>query len=117
MHSLAKQIAQQTAQRAAFLVDQAVQEKQSIIIRAQGEAHSAQLIGDAVKANKGFLQLRKLEAAVRPFPSFGPLPSEMRISGFESETDFFYVSNPFSHLFFFLDPFLLHSSNRPWVGV
>lgn len=61
----AKQIAQQTAQRAAFLVDQAIQEKQSIIVRAQGEAKSAELIGEAVKANKGFLSLRRLEAAVR----------------------------------------------------
>ncbi|PVF96212.1 putative PHB2-prohibitin [Serendipita vermifera] len=59
----AKQIAQQTALRAAFLVDQAIQEKQSIIVRAQGEARSAELIGDAVRKNKGFLQLRKLEAA------------------------------------------------------
>ncbi|CED83629.1 proteolysis and peptidolysis-related protein [Phaffia rhodozyma] len=59
----AKQIAQQTAQRAAFLVDQAIQEKQSIIVRAQGEAKSAELIGEAVKANKGFLELRRLEAA------------------------------------------------------
>ena len=58
-----KQIAQQTAQRAAFLVDQAIQEKQSIIVRAQGEAKSAELIGEAVKQNKGFLTLRKLEAA------------------------------------------------------
>ena len=48
-----KQIAQQTAQRAAFLVDQAVQEKQSIIVRAQGEAKSAELIGEAIKKNKG----------------------------------------------------------------
>ncbi|CAD6910608.1 unnamed protein product [Tilletia controversa] len=38
----AKQIAQQTALRAAFLVDQAIQEKQSIIVRAQGEARSAE---------------------------------------------------------------------------
>ncbi|GAA5916088.1 prohibitin subunit PHB2 [Sporobolomyces salmoneus] len=59
----AKQIAQQTAQRAAYLVDQALQEKQSIIVKAQGEARSAELIGDAVKQNKGFLQLRKMEAA------------------------------------------------------
>ncbi|WVN88075.1 prohibitin-2 [Cryptococcus depauperatus CBS 7841] len=59
----AKQVAQQIAQRAAFLVDQAVQEKQSIIVKAQGEARSAELIGEAVKTNKGFLQLRKLEAA------------------------------------------------------
>ncbi|GBE85059.1 proteolysis and peptidolysis-like protein [Sparassis latifolia] len=59
----AKQVAQQTALRAAFLVDQAIQEKQSIIVRAQGEAQSAELIGDAVRSNKGFLQLRRLEAA------------------------------------------------------
>jgi len=59
----AKQVAQQTALRAAFLVDQAIQEKQSIIVRAQGEARSAELIGEAVRSNKGFLQLRRLEAA------------------------------------------------------
>ncbi|KAI1793250.1 proteolysis and peptidolysis-like protein [Ganoderma leucocontextum] len=59
----AKQVAQQTAFRAAFLVDQAIQEKQSIIVRAQGEARSAELIGEAVRQNKGFLQLRRLEAA------------------------------------------------------
>lgn len=59
----AKQIAQQAALRAAFLVDQAIQEKASIIVKAQGEAKSAELIGEAVKKNKGFLKLRKLEAA------------------------------------------------------
>ncbi|KAF8503226.1 band 7 family-domain-containing protein [Hysterangium stoloniferum] len=59
----AKQVAQQTALRAAFLVDQAIQEKQSIIIRAEGEAESAILIGDAVRSNRGFLELRRLEAA------------------------------------------------------
>ncbi|KAH9841445.1 band 7 family-domain-containing protein [Rhodofomes roseus] len=59
----AKQVAQQTALRAAFLVDQAIQEKQSIIVRAQGEARSAELIGEAVRSNKGFLELRRLEAA------------------------------------------------------
>ncbi|EIM20181.1 hypothetical protein E3Q22_02194 [Wallemia mellicola] len=58
-----KQIAQQVAQRAAFLVDQAIQEKQSIIVRANGEARSAELIGEALQNNKGFLHLRKLEAA------------------------------------------------------
>ena len=36
---------------------------QSIIIRAEGEAKSAELIGEAVRSNKGFLQLRRLEAA------------------------------------------------------
>lgn len=59
----AKQVAQQEAERARFVVDKAMQEKRSVIIRAQGEAKSAQLIGDAVRDNPGFLQLRRLEAA------------------------------------------------------
>ncbi|KAF9077711.1 band 7 family-domain-containing protein [Rhodocollybia butyracea] len=59
----AKQIAQQNALRAAFLVDQAVQEKESIIVRASGEAKSAELIGESLRGNKGFLELRRLEAA------------------------------------------------------
>lgn len=59
----AKQVAQQTALRAAFLVDQAIQEKQSIIVKAQGEAKSAELISEAMRQNKGFLELRRLEAA------------------------------------------------------
>jgi prohibitin 2 len=32
-------------------------------VRAQGEARSAELIGEAMRNNKGFLQLRRLEAA------------------------------------------------------
>lgn len=36
---------------------------QSIIVRANGEAEAAILIGEAMRNNKGFLQLRKLEAA------------------------------------------------------
>ena len=63
----AKQIAQQTAQRAAYLVDQALQEKQSIIVKAQGEARSAELIGDAVKQNKGCVVV--LGSRARPSPS------------------------------------------------
>ncbi|KAF8918999.1 hypothetical protein CPB85DRAFT_1279747 [Mucidula mucida] len=60
---VSEKVAQQTALRAAFLVDQAVQEKESIIVRAQGEAQSAELIGHAMRANKGFLELRRLDAA------------------------------------------------------
>ena len=36
---------------------------QSIIVRAQGEARSAELIGESLRRNKGFLELRRLEAA------------------------------------------------------
>ncbi|KAL1916237.1 uncharacterized protein VTP21DRAFT_5854 [Calcarisporiella thermophila] len=59
----AKQIAQQEAQRAAFVVDRARQEKQSTIIKAQGEAKSAELIGEAIKNKPGFLELRRIETA------------------------------------------------------
>jgi prohibitin 2 len=55
--------AQQDAQRASYIVDRAKQEKQSIIVKAEGEARSASLIGDAVKNSPGFLALRKLDAA------------------------------------------------------
>ena len=40
-----------------------MQEKKSVVIRAQGEAQSARLIGAAIRDNPGFIQLRKLEAA------------------------------------------------------
>ncbi|KAK3844898.1 MAG: prohibitin-2 [Linnemannia gamsii] len=59
----AKQIAQQEAQRAAFVVERAIQEKQSIIVKAEGEARSAELIGEAIKNKPGFIELRKIEVA------------------------------------------------------
>lgn len=59
----AKQVAQQEAERAKFIVDKAVQEKESSIVRAQGEAQSAKLIGEAVQQNPSFITLRKIEAA------------------------------------------------------
>jgi len=59
----AKQVAQQEAQRAAFVVDKARQEKQAMIVRAQGEARSAQLIGDAIKKSKSYVELKKIENA------------------------------------------------------
>eukprot|EP00775_Hariotina_reticulata_P009485 gene9485-9649_t len=44
-------------------VDRATQDKQSAIVRAQGEAQSARLIGQAIQQNPAFLSLRKIEAA------------------------------------------------------
>ena len=41
----AKQVAQQEAERARYVVEKAEQEKRSAIVRAEGEAQSAQLIG------------------------------------------------------------------------
>ena len=59
----AKQVAQQDAERARFVVDKAIQEKKSTIIRAEGQAKSAELIGDAIKKNRAFTQLRRMETA------------------------------------------------------
>jgi prohibitin 2 len=59
----AKQIAQQDAERAKFLVKQAEQDKLSTILRAQGEATSAEMIGSALEQNPGYVELRQLDAA------------------------------------------------------
>jgi len=59
----AKQVAQQEAQRAAFVVDKAKQEKQQKIVQAEGEAIAATKIGEALANNPGYLKLRKLRAS------------------------------------------------------
>ena len=58
-----KQVAAQEAERAKFIVEKAEQDKRSAVIRAEGEAKSAQLIGQAIANNQAFLTLRKIEAA------------------------------------------------------
>lgn len=59
----AKQVAQQDAEKAKYVVEKALQDKQSAIIRAEGEATSAKMVGEAVEKNPAFLTLRRLEAA------------------------------------------------------
>eukprot|EP00798_Chlamydomonas_sp_ICE-L_P027670 gene27670-7311_t len=59
----AKQVAQQDAERARFIVEKALQEKEGYIVRAEGEAQSAKLVGEAVRNNPSFITLRKIEAA------------------------------------------------------
>jgi len=55
--------AQQEAEKAKYIVLGAIQEKETIITRARGEAESAMLIGQAVKKNPGFMKLRRIDAA------------------------------------------------------
>jgi len=59
----AKQIAQQEAQRAAYAVDRAKQEKQQKIVQAEGEAAAATMLGAAITKDPGYLKLRKLKAS------------------------------------------------------
>ncbi|KAI3553515.1 SPFH domain/Band 7 family protein [Colletotrichum abscissum] len=59
-----KQIAQQDAERARFIVEKAEQERQANVIRAEGEAESAETISKAIAKNgDGLVQIRKIEAA------------------------------------------------------
>ena len=59
-----KQIAQQDAERARFIVEKAEQERQANVIRAEGEAESAETISRAIdRAGEGLLLIRKIEAA------------------------------------------------------
>ncbi|CAB4423008.1 hypothetical protein RhiirA5_346442 [Rhizophagus irregularis] len=59
-----KQIAQQEAERAKFVVEKAEQEKQAAIIRAEGEAEAAERISKALdKAGEGLVLLRRIEAS------------------------------------------------------
>ncbi|XP_011402878.1 PREDICTED: prohibitin-2-like [Amphimedon queenslandica] len=58
-----KQVAQQEAQRAQFVVEKAKQERQEKMVRAEGEAQAAHMLGMSLSQNPGFLKLRKIRAA------------------------------------------------------
>lgn len=58
-----KQVAQQQAEKARYLVLKAQEEKKKTIIHAEGERQSAAMIGDAIKANPGFIELRRISVA------------------------------------------------------
>ncbi|KAJ7130104.1 band 7 family-domain-containing protein [Mycena crocata] len=60
----AKQIAQQDAERAKFIVEKAEQERQAAVIRAEGEAEAAATISKALeRAGEAFVAFRKIEAS------------------------------------------------------
>lgn len=59
----AKQVAQQQAVRAQYLVLKAQEEKKKTIIHAEGESKSAQMIGESIKENPGFIELRRVQVA------------------------------------------------------
>merc|ERR1711879_269051 len=58
-----KQVAQQQAEKARYLVLRAQEEKKKTIIHAEGEKQSAEMIGDAIRANPGFVELRRIAVA------------------------------------------------------
>mmetsp|Transcript_35221 Transcript_35221/g.69938 ORF Transcript_35221/g.69938 Transcript_35221/m.69938 type:complete len:119 (-) Transcript_35221:157-513(-) len=76
----AKQVAQQDSQRARYIVEKAMQEKKSIVIKAKGEAQSANLIGNSMRNNPGFIQLRRIEAAKEIAEMVNRSPNKMFLS-------------------------------------
>lgn len=57
-----KQIAQQEAERARFIVEKAEQERQANVIRAEGEAEAAEVISKAVaRSGEGLIMIRRIE--------------------------------------------------------
>lgn len=59
-----KQIAQQDAERAKFVVEKAEQERQASVIRAEGQAEAANTISKALnKAGDAFVQFKKIETS------------------------------------------------------
>eukprot|EP00798_Chlamydomonas_sp_ICE-L_P030385 gene30385-35392_t len=59
-----KQVAEQDAERAKFVVQKAEQERNAAVIRAEGESEAARLISDATRVyGAGLIELRRIEAA------------------------------------------------------
>ena len=59
-----KQVAQQEAERARFLVEKAEQHKKAAIISAEGDSQAASLLAKAFgDAGEALVELRRLEAA------------------------------------------------------
>jgi prohibitin 1 len=58
-----KQVAEQDAERARFLVEKAEQEKKAAIIRAEGEATAAAVVSEALQGSPALVELRRIEAA------------------------------------------------------
>ena len=59
-----KQVAQQEAEKAKFLVEKAEQIKQANIISAEGDTKAAELLATAIgNAGEGLIELRRIETA------------------------------------------------------
>jgi prohibitin 1 len=83
-----KQIAQQDAERAKYLVEKAEQERNANIIRAEGEAESAETVSKALaKAGDGLLMIRRLEASKEIAATLAGLPNVLYLPGGGKDDD------------------------------
>jgi len=60
-----KQVAEQNAERAKFVVARMEQERLAMVIKAEGDAEAATLVANAMRqSGNGFLELRRIETAM-----------------------------------------------------
>jgi len=61
-----KQVAEQMAERAKFIVMKAEQEKQAQVVKAEGDAEAATLVSEALsKHGNGLIEIRRIETAAQ----------------------------------------------------
>eukprot|EP00354_Favella_ehrenbergii_P007314 CAMPEP_0170462036 /NCGR_PEP_ID=MMETSP0123-20130129/7700_1 /TAXON_ID=182087 /ORGANISM="Favella ehrenbergii, Strain Fehren 1" /LENGTH=276 /DNA_ID=CAMNT_0010727171 /DNA_START=36 /DNA_END=866 /DNA_ORIENTATION=- len=77
-----KQVAQQRAERAKFVVFKREEETKAAVLRAEGEAEAAKLIADAIsKSGPGLIAIRKIEAAQHIADTLKSSPNVTFLSG------------------------------------
>ena len=77
-----KQVAQQRAERAKFIVIKREEETKAAVLRAEGEAEAAQLVADAIsKSGPGLVSMRKIEAAQHIADTLKNAPNVTFLSG------------------------------------
>ena len=60
-----KQVAEQMAERAKFIVAKAEQERQALIIRSEGDSEAARVVSEALaKYGKALIELRRIETGI-----------------------------------------------------
>jgi len=71
-----KQVAEQMAERAKFIVQKAEQDKIAQITRAEGDAEAAQLVSDAIgRFGTGLIEVRRIETALQIAESLSKTPN------------------------------------------
>jgi prohibitin 1 len=77
-----KQVAQQEAEKAKFVVAMREEEKKASILRAEGEAEAAELVSKSVEEyGKGLVAMRKIEAATFIAQTLAVSPNVTFLSG------------------------------------
>lgn len=67
-----KQVAEQMAERAKFVVMKVEQEKRAMVTKSEGDSQAADIFGEAVaKHGTGYIEIRRIEAALQVADTLG----------------------------------------------